>query len=143
MCRSKLFGTGSPCWVPQPEQEREGPAPADPIPRKVEPIDKLPSDRRQEAALPAEEHGGGLLAAFLRLHPFVGFFCWLADQQYGPEHRPDERVTKLINRSKASHNLYRFCVAGDLFVTLIAAVGLLSLAVMIAAKAVWPPPWIA
>lgn len=60
--------------------------------------------------------GSAALTAFIWFHPFMTFFCWLADIQYAPC-RPEAKVWML---RKDSRHLYWACVILDLMVTLIA-----------------------
>jgi hypothetical protein len=104
----------------------------------------IPVDKTEITESPRTDHapagldgtpGSTALAAFLRFHPFMAFFCWLADAQYPASHYFAEmRVAK---HREACPKLYWVCVVLDMLVTLVAVAGILVLAGAVAYKAVW------
>lgn len=107
-----------------------------PLPTDVEEITQAPRTDRDSNAPAAfgDAPGSTALAAFLRFHPFTAFFCWLADAQYPAHHLAEFRVAS--HREKCP-KFYWTCVVLDMFVTLLAAAGILVLAAAVAYKAVW------
>ncbi|MFI6432486.1 hypothetical protein [Rhodococcus oryzae] len=86
------------------------------------------------AAPPAELDGHSIaLSAFLKFHPFMAFFCWVAHAQFPANHRAETRVAKLREGSK---RFYWTCVLLDLVVTFVAVAGLIAIAAAVAYKAV-------
>lgn len=112
--------------------------PSRPVPTPVDPreITESPQTDR-DTHVPAGldgAPGSSTLAAFLRFHPFMAFFCWLADAQYPAHHIAEVRVAKhRVNSPK----LYWICVGLDMVVTLVAVALTLVIAAAVAYKAVW------
>jgi len=119
-----------------PELTAEIPATPDvPIPVDKTEITKSPRTDRDDAPTGIEgTPGSTAFSAFLRFHPFMAFFCWLADAQYPSSHFAEMRVAQ---HREAAPWLYWICVFFDMVVTLIAVSGLLVLAGAVAYKAVW------
>ena len=77
--------------------------------------------------------GGGLgygvgertLTHLMRLHPFLTFFCWVADRQFPASHRADTRVARLRERDR---RFYWTCVTLDVVVTFLAVTILIAAA---------------
>ena len=65
--------------------------------------------------------GERTLTYLMWLHPFMTYFCWVADRQFPASHRPDTRVDRLRERDP---RFYWTCVTLDTVVTVL-AVGVL------------------
>lgn len=74
--------------------------------------------------------GSAVLATFVRFHPCITYFCWLAGIQY-PTGRREAKVSLLRHDSKF---LYQACVVLDLIFTVIAATAVIALAALVAYK---------
>ncbi|PBC54893.1 hypothetical protein [Rhodococcus sp. ACPA1] len=105
-----------------------------PIPTERQPMTHAPRTADVDGDLaPNLDAGSMALSAFMKFHPFMGFFCWIAHAQFPSHHRPETRVSKLRADSKW---FYWTCVTFDMVVTIIAVVGLLIVAGTVAYKSV-------
>lgn len=76
--------------------------------------------------------GSQALSAFIKFHPFMAFFCFLADLQYHPaQHHAEARVATLRSNSPW---LYWICVGLDFILTLVAVTAVVCIAGAIAYK---------
>lgn len=93
------------------------------------------SPRTDDPATPPAELDGHSIAlsAFLKFHPFMAFFCWIAHVQFPSNHKAETRVSKLREQSK---KFYWVCVTLDVLVTFVAVAGLIAIAAAVAYKAV-------
>lgn len=121
--------SGAPIALPTSERHV-------PVPAEVEEITQAPrTDRNSVTPSGLEDTPGSTaLAAFIRFHPFMAFFCWLADAQFPAHQLAEVRVSKHRDNSP---KLYWICVSLDMLVTLTAVVGVIALAATVAYKAVW------
>ena len=79
--------------------------------------------------------GGAAIATFIKFHPFMAFFCWVAHIQHLGQLSPEAEVRQL----RADHTkLYWICLWLDMIILAVAVVGVLILAGAVAFKAVWP-----
>ena len=84
----------------------------------------------------AGDLGGATLTRFLTYHPFMAFFCWLANQQFPSSHRPETWASRLRENSP---RLYWVCVTLDIILTLLVSLILIGAGALIVYKSVWLP----
>lgn len=119
--------------APPPESTKVG--------RKVALPEGLPPDTRETFRSPTVDDGSrapeqiegqsAALTTFLRFHPFMAFFCWLAHLQYEPEHTDSRRIS--IHRKRCPR-FYWTCVTLDMLITFAVTVTIVGTAVGVAYK---------
>jgi hypothetical protein len=114
----------------QPAAPSKQPVPANEARRNI----SEPSELDDDLIDPKGQPDASTLAKLLTFHPFMRFFCFLADRQSPGSHLPQTRVRRLREEDK---KLYWACVIGDFVVTAASAVVIIAAAAVVLYKTVW------